>query len=169
MVVQDALAKIGISQSNVQLGQADIPTALSPEQYQQFRAILLNCGLDLIEDKRSMLIDKIKTALIQLVHFSEEPLKMSVFLSQALEYDYTYLSNIFSESQGITIERFFIINKIERVKALLLCEELTLTEIAQKMNYSSLAHLSSQFKRVTGFSPSQFRHIKINMCHAAPA
>ena len=124
--------------------------------------VLLKSGLQLLDDKKSVLIQKIKNIIIGLVHYSEEPLtiKFSEFLSQQLNHDYTYLANVFSEGQGNTIEKFYIAHKIERVKELLLFEELNLTKIAYIMHYSSVAHLSAQFKKVTGTTPSQFKELR---------
>ncbi|MBK5272699.1 MAG: PAS domain-containing protein [Bacteroidia bacterium] len=125
-------------------------------------AILLKTGLTLKDDKRSVLIGKIKSEIIELIYYTEEPLaiKFSEFLSEKLEHDYTYLANVFSHAQGITIEKFFISHKIERVKELLEENQYTLTDIAYQMHYSSVSHLSSQFKRVTGLTPSYFKHLK---------
>jgi YesN/AraC family two-component response regulator len=123
---------------------------------------LLQSGLELMDDKRSMLIERIKNIVIEVVHYTEEPLKtnFSDHLSKKLNHDYTYLSNLFSDVQGTTIEHFLIAHKIEKVKELLVYNELNLTEIAYKMNYSSVAHLSNQFKKVTGLTPSHFRKMK---------
>jgi len=119
-------------------------------------------GLELMDDKKSVLIQKIKTVIIELAHYSEEPLTMnfSEYLSGKLNYDYTYLANTFSEVQGTTIEKFFIMHKIERVKELLVYNELNLTEISYLMHYSSVAHLSAQFKKITGLTPSHFKRLK---------
>jgi len=135
---------------------------ISVEQHDQIRIALLKSGLELMDDKKSVLIQKIKNVIIELVHYSEEPLEMnfSAFLSQQLNHDYTYLANLFSEVQGTTIEKFLIAHKIERVKELLVYNELNLTEIAYKMHYSSVAHLSAQFKKVTGLTPSHFKQLK---------
>ena len=132
-------------------------------QQQQFKAALLKSRLDLIDDKKSELIQKIKNVIIELVHYSEEPLSInfSEYLSQKLQHDYTYLANLFSEVQGTTIEHFIIAHKIERVKELLVYDELNLTEIAYQMHYSSVAHLSAQFKKVTGLTPTHFKKIKV--------
>jgi len=159
MVVKDELAKLGLHYTTVELGEADIPENISAEQLDQFRDALLKSGLELMDDKRSVLIEKIKNVIIELVHYSEEPLviKFSEFLSQKLHHDYTYLANLFSEVQGTTIEKFFIAHKIERVKELLVYNELNLTEIAYLMHYSSVAHLSAQFKKITGLTPSHFK------------
>jgi AraC-like DNA-binding protein len=162
MVVKDELAKLGLHYMTVELGEAEIVEDLSPEQRDQVKSALLKSGLELMSDRRSVLIERIKNLIIDLVHYSEEPLtvNLSEYLSQKLNHDYTYLANLFSEVQGITIEKFFIAHKIERVKELLVYNELTLTEIAYLMHYSSLAHLSTQFKKVTGLTPSHFKQLK---------
>jgi len=162
MVVKDELTKLGLKYTSVELGEADIEEGLSPAQLEQFRGALLKYGLELMDDKKCILIQKLKTVIIELVHYSEEPLaiNLSDYLSQKLNYDYTYLANLFSEVQGITIEKFFISHKIERVKELLVYNELTLTEIAYKMHYSSVAHLCNQFKKTTGLTPSHFKALK---------
>ncbi|MDQ6844065.1 MAG: AraC family transcriptional regulator [Bacteroidota bacterium] len=162
MVVKDELTKLGLHYTTVELGEADILENISALQQQQFKAALLKSGLELIDDKKSELIQKIKNVIIELVHYSEEPLviNFSEHLSQKLQYDYTYLANLFSEVQGTTIEHFMIAHKIERVKELLVYNELNLTEIAYQMHYSSVAHLSAQFKKVTGLTPTHFKQIK---------
>jgi YesN/AraC family two-component response regulator len=161
MVVKNELIKLGIDNSIVDLGEADIPGRISDWQHDQIKSALLKSGLELLDDKKSVLIKKIKNVIIELVQNSEDPLarKLSKHLSKTLNHDYTYLSNLFSEVQGITIEKFFISQKIERVKELLVYNELTLTEISYKMHYSSVAHLSSQFKKVTGLTPSHFKQL----------
>lgn len=162
MVVREELTKLGISYTTVDLGEADIVENISTVKQQQLKAALLKTGLELIDDKKSELIQKIKNVIIELVHYSEEPLiiNFSSYLSQKLDYDYTYLANLFSEVQGTTIEHFMIAHKIERVKELLVYNELSLTEIAYQMHYSSVAHLSAQFKKVTGLTPTHFKEIK---------
>lgn len=162
MVVKDELTRLGLKYTSVELGEADLEDSISDNQREQFRANLLKYGLELMDDKKSVLIQKIKTVIIELVHYSEEPLiiNLSDYLSQTLHYDYTYLANLFSEVQGITIEKFFISHKIERVKELLVYNELTLTEIAYKLHYSSVAHLCTQFKKITGLTPSHFKELK---------
>jgi AraC-like DNA-binding protein len=146
----------------VELGEAEIMENITVEQHDQFRDALLLSGLELLDDKKSVLIQKIKNVIIELVHYSEEPLtvKFSEFLSQKLSHDYTYLANLFSEVTGTTIEHYIIIHKIERVKELLVYNELNLTEIAYFMHYSSVAHLSTQFKKVTGLTPSHFKQLR---------
>ena len=129
----------------------------------QLKINLLKSGLELLDDKKSILIEKIKNAIIEMVHYSDEmpTQNYSEYISEKLDYDYTYLSNTFSEVKGITIQQFIIINKIERVKELLLYNELNLTEISYKLHYSSVAHLSNQFKKITGLSPSYFKQLKL--------
>lgn len=162
MVVKDELAKLGLHYTFVELGEAEILETITTEQHDLFRDALLRSGLELMDDKKSVLIQRIKNVIIELVHYSEEPLivNFSVFLSEKLKYDYTYLANLFSEVQGTTIEKFIIAHKIERVKELLVYNELNLTEIAYRMHYSSVAHLSTQFKKVTGLTPSHFKQLK---------
>ena len=162
MVVKETLENIGLQCITVDLGEAEVVGIISVEQHDQLKAALLRSGLELMDDKKSVLIQKIKNVIIELVHYSEEPLAInfSEFLSQKLDYDYTYLANLFSEVQGVTIEKFVISHKIERVKELLVYNELTLTEIAYRLHYSSVAHLSTQFKKVTGLTPSHFKKLK---------
>jgi AraC-like DNA-binding protein len=162
MVVKDALANLGFHYTVVKLGEAEILETISSDQHDEIKAVLLKSGLELMDDKKSVLILKIKNVLIDLVHYSEEPItiKLSEYLGQKLNHDYTYLANLFSEVQGVTIEKFFIAHKIEKVKELLVYDELNLTEIAIKMHYSSVAHLSTQFKKVTGLTPSHFKQLK---------
>jgi len=162
MVVKDELTKLGLHYTSVDLGEAEVVGNISDEQHEQIKTALLKSGLELMDDKKSVLIQKIKNVIIELVHYSEEPLKInfSEYLSQQLNHDYTYLANLFSEVQGITIEKFLIAHKIERVKELLVYDELNITEIAYQMHYSSVAHLSAQFKKVTGLTPSHFKQLK---------
>lgn len=162
MVVKAELAKLGLHHNIVDLGEAEILDYISPEQVNLLKTELLKSGLELMDDKKSILIQKIKNAIIEVVHYSEEPLriKLSEYLSRKLNHDYTYLANLFSEVQGTTIEKFFIAHKIERVKELLVYNEFNLTEIAFQMHYSSVAHLSSQFKKVTGLTPTHFKQLK---------
>jgi AraC-like DNA-binding protein len=162
MVVKDELEKLGLHPTRVDLGEAEILENISLLQHDQFRDALLKSGLELMDDKKSVLIERIKNIIIELVHYSEEPLvvKFSEFLSQKLNHDYTYLANLFSEVQGTTIEKFFIAHKIERVKELLVYDELNLTEIAYLLHYSSVGHLSAQFKKVTGLTPSHFKQLR---------
>jgi len=162
MLVKDELSKLDLPYSAVELGEADITGSISELQRGQLRIALQKSGLELMDDKKAVIIQKIKNVIIELVHYSEEPLTInfSQYLSQKLGYDYTYLANLFSDAQGISIEKFFIAHRIERVKELLVYNELSLTEISFKLHYSSVAHLSSQFKRVTGLTPSYFKKLK---------
>lgn len=162
MLVKDELKKLDIPYRSVDLGMVETERDLTPGQHEQLRSNLLRSGLELLDDKKSILIEKIKAVIVELIHYSEELPKMnySEYISEKLGYDYTYLANTFSEVKGITIQQFIIIHKIERVKELLLYDELNLTEIAYKLHYSSVAHLSTQFKKITGLSPSFYRQLK---------
>ena len=162
MVVKEELVKLGLHFVTIELGEVEVLENISAEQHHQLKAALLKSGLELMNDKKSDLIQQIKTTIIELVHHSKEPLiiKFSEFLSQKLDYDYTYLANLFSDVQGTTIEKFLITHKIERVKELLIYDELNLTEIAYLMHYSSVSHLSAQFKKVTGLTPTHFKQLK---------
>jgi AraC-like DNA-binding protein len=162
IVVENELKKLELDHTSVQLGEAEVSENITAEQHDHFRVALLKWGLELMVDKKSVLISKIKNIIIELVHYSDSSLtiKLSELLSQKLGHDYTYLANLFSEVQGSTIEKFYIAHKIERVKELLLYDELNLTEISHLMHYSSVSHLSSQFKKVSGFTPFQFRQLK---------
>lgn len=162
MVVKDELKKLGLHYIFVEMGVVDIMEDITNEQREQIKEALAKSGLELMDDKKSVLIEKIKNVIIELVHYGDELPKtnFSDYLSQKLNYDYTYMANLFSEVQGITIEKFMISHKIERVKELIIYDELNITEIAWKMNYSSVAHLSNQFKKVTGLTPSHFKQLK---------
>lgn len=162
MLVKEELEKLGIHHAIIDLGVTELAENLTAEQRSGLKAALLKSGLELMDDKKSILIEKIKNVVIELVHYSDELPKVnfSDYLSEKLHYDYTYLANIFSEVKGITIQQFIITHKIERVKELLVYDELSLTEIAYKLNYSSVAHLSNQFKKVTGLTPSHFKKLR---------
>lgn len=162
LAVKEELKKLGLHFIIVDLGEVEIMEDISIEQREQLKIGLRSVGLELMDDKRAVLIEKICIIIIELVHNSEETIKInfSDYLAEKLKHDYTYLSNIFSEVKGITIQQFMIAHKIERVKELLLYEELNLTQISYKLNYSSVAHLSNQFKKVTGLSPSHFLKLK---------
>lgn len=159
IVVRDALEKLEIQYSEVNLGEVVLKENISDTQLAQIKSMLLSVDLELLEDKKAILVEQIKTLIIKLIYHSDEPLvkNMSVYLSNQLHYDYTYMANLFSNQLGVTIEKFYICHKIERVKELLLYKEQSLTDIAYKLHYSSVAHLSTQFKKVTGFSPTHFR------------
>ncbi len=162
MMVKEELKKLGLKYILVELGTVEILEDINEEQHQALKKNLLRSGLELLDNKKSILIEKIKNLITNMIHYSDELPKVnySEYISDKLKYDYTYLSNIFSEVKGITIQQFIIINKIERVKELLLYDELNLTEISYKMHYSSVSHLSKQFKKVTGLSPSFYKQLK---------
>lgn len=161
-VVKEELKKLGLHYIIVDLGEAEILENITDEQKELFKAALLRSGLELMDDKKSVLIQQIKNIIVELVHFSDEPLSvnLSEYLHQKLNHNYTYLANLFTEVQGTTIEKYFIHHKIERVKELLVYNELNLTEISYLMHYSSVAHLSAQFKKITGLTPSHFKQLK---------
>ncbi len=162
--VKEELKKLGLHYILVDLGEVDIMENITAEQREQLKVLLFNAGFELMDDKRAILIQQIKNIIIAMVHHADEPekTKFSVYLSKTLNHDYTYLSNLFSEVQGTTIAQFIISHKIERIKELMIYDELNITEIAWKMNYSSVAHLSNQFKKVTGLTPSHFKKLKDN-------
>lgn len=162
MAVKEELKKLGLHFIVVDLGEVEIMEDITEVQRQILNLGLHESGLELMDDKRAVLIEKVKNVIIEMIHHSDEVPKVnySDFISEKLNHDYTYLANIFSEVKGITIQQFIIIHKIERIKELMLYDELNLTEISYKMNYSSVAHLSNQFKKVTGLSPSQFKQLK---------
>jgi AraC-like DNA-binding protein len=162
MLVKDELAKLGIAFSTIDLGQVILKNPLSILQRESLHLALIQSGLELMEDKKAIIIEQIKNAIVSLVHYSDDMPKtnLSDYLSKKLNYDYTYLSNLFSETEGTNIEHFLLIHKIERVKELIIYDELNLTQIAWKMHYSSIAHLSHQFKKITGLTPSFFKSLK---------
>ncbi len=163
MVVKEELKKLGLHFVVVDLGMVDVLENIKPEQHDQLKSNLRKSGLELLDDKKSILIERIKNVIIDMIHYSDEIPKVnySDYISEKLGYDYTYLSNMFSEVKGITIQQYIIIHKIEKVKELLLYDELTLTEISYKLHYSSVAHLSNQFKKITGLSPSFYKKLKV--------
>ncbi|MBA4410907.1 MAG: AraC family transcriptional regulator [Odoribacter sp.] len=162
ITVKEELKKLGLHFILVDLGEIEIMENLTADQREQVKTALLNCGFELMDDKRAILIERIKNTIVEMVHHSNEVIKtnFSNYLSEKLDHDYTYLANLFSEVQGTTIEQFIISHKIERIKELIIYGEFNITEIAWKMNYSSVAHLSNQFKKVTGLSPTHFKQLK---------
>jgi AraC-like DNA-binding protein len=162
MAVKEELKKLHLHFIFVDLGEVEIMEDISEEKLRQLKIALLATGLELMDDKRAILIEKIKNIIIEMVHHNNEEIKtnFSDFLSEKLNYDYTYLANLFSEVQGTTIAQFIIAHKIERIKELIIYDELSISEIAWKMNYSSVAHLSNQFKKITGLTPSHFKQLK---------
>jgi YesN/AraC family two-component response regulator len=164
MAVKSELEKFGLHHTRVELGETEIMEDLSGEQLDSLNTSLKKIGLELLYDKKYIMVEKIKTIIIELVHFNEDQIKtnLSDYLCEKLNHNYTYLSNLFSEIKGTSIENFYLSNKIEKVKELLIYEQLNLTEIAYKLHYSSVAHLSNQFKKMTGLTPSHFKKLKNN-------
>lgn len=162
MVVQNELDKLGLAVKNIKLGEVILTKEPTPQERDELIEVLNPLGFEVIDDKKSRIIEKIKNVIIELVHHQDNDAKtnLSDMLSSKLHHDYNYLSNLFSEIEGTTIEKYFIAQKIEKVKELLVYDELTLSEIAFRLNYSSVAYLSNQFKKVTGLSPSHFKKIR---------
>lgn len=162
MVVKYELDKLGVHYTTVELGEVEIPDKVSKDQLDNLSVALKEIGLELMDDNKKILVEKIKTTIIELIHFNDEQIKINLsdYLSEKLNHNYTYLSNLFSEVKGTTIEQFYLANKIEKVKELLVYDELNLTEIAWKLHYSSVAHLSHQFKKITGLTPSFFKSLR---------
>lgn len=163
MMVKEELKKLGLHHVSVELGVVEILEDIDQEQRDEFKKNLLRSGLELLDDNKSILIEKIKGVVAEMIHYSDElpEVNYSDYISEKLGYDYTYLANTFSEVKGITLQHYIILHKIERVKELILYDELNLTEISFKLHYSSLAHLSSQFKKITGLTPSYYKKMKM--------
>jgi AraC-like DNA-binding protein len=161
LVVKDELEKLGLHYTSVELGMVEVKENITNKQIQNLKLNLAVVGLELMDDKKSILIDKIKNVIIEMIHYSDEIPKVnySDYISEKLGYDYTYLSNLFSEVKGTTIQHFIIDHKIEKAKELILYDELNLTKISYKLHYSSVAHLSNQFKKVTGHTPSFYKKL----------
>lgn len=162
MVVKEELRKLGLHFIVVDLGEIEIMEDMTDNQHDALKEALLNSGLELMDDKRAVLIEKITNVIVEMVHYDDELPKInySDYISEKLHYDYTYLSNLFSEIKGMTIQQIIILHKIERVKELMMYDELNLTEISYRLQYSSVAHLSNQFKKITGLTPSQYKMLK---------
>jgi len=162
MIVKSELTKLGIDHTTVNLGEAEISGDLTKEQLDLLDVALRKNGLELMDDKKNILVEKVKIVITELVHYNEEQIKVNLsdYLAEKLLYDYTYLSNLFSKVKGMTIEKFYMYHKIEKVKELIIYDELSLSEIAYRLHYSSLAHLSNQFKKITGLTPSDFKKLK---------
>jgi AraC-like DNA-binding protein len=163
IIVRTELQKLGIPFSKVELGEVEILGYINKEQQNRINATLKNLGFELLQDKKSIQIESVKNCIVEMVHYSEQQpkIKFSVFLSQRLNHDYTYLSNIFSENQGISIECYLLNQRLERIKELLFYDELNISEIAEKLHFSSTGHLSNQFKKMTGLTPSQYKHLSL--------
>lgn len=162
MLVKSELAKLGLHYAYVELGEADIMEEITREQFSQLGNAIKKAGLELMDDKKSILVEKIKAVIIELVHDNDDQIKVNLsdYLGEKLNHNYTYLANLFSEVKGTTIEKYYLTHKIEKVKELLVYEELTLSEISYRLHYSSVAHLSAQFKKMTGLTPSHFKTLK---------
>lgn len=161
MVVKSELEKLGIKYGAIELGEAEVEEEITPEQKELLKIGLKKSALELLDDKKAVLIEKIKNVVVEMIHYADEmpKIKSSVYLADKLNHDYTYLANLFSETTGSTIEQYIITHKIEKAKELLMYDTLNLTQISYKLNYSSVAHLSNQFKKVTGLTPSQFKKL----------
>ena len=162
MLVMEELKKLGLKYSALELGMVELQEDITPYQRDLLKRSLHKSGLEVLDDKKSILIEKIKNVIIEMIHYADElpDGNYSDYISSKLNFDYTYLSNIFSEVKGITIQQFIILQKIEKIKELLLYDELNITEISYRLNYSSVSHLSNQFKKITGLSPSFFKKMK---------
>ncbi|MEX2379447.1 MAG: AraC family transcriptional regulator [Vicingaceae bacterium] len=162
MVVKSELEKLGLQLLSVDLGEVETLSSIPAAQKEEIRERLKSFGFELIDDKKSKIIEKIKTLLIELIYHKNIELNINIseYISQNLSFDYASLSNLFSEVEGTTIEKYFILQKIERVKELLMYDEMSLSEIAFLLNYSSVGYLSNQFKKVTGLTPSHFKQLK---------
>jgi len=162
MIVKSELEKLGLHATMIELGEVQLEEDMSTEKQELLKIALFKFGLELMDDKKAILVEKIKNIVVEMVHYSDDPpaLNFSAYLAEKLNYDYRYLSNLFSEVKGITIEHYIISHKIEKAKELLIYNELSLTDIAYKLHYSSVAHLSRQFKKVTGLTPSFFKNMK---------
>lgn len=162
MVVQNELEKLGVEFTNIKLGEVTLTNELNLDERNSLEAVLIPLGFEVIDDKKSRIIEKIKNIIIDFLHHQDNDAKnnLSDILGKKLNHDYNYLSNLFSEVEGTTIEKYFIAQKIEKIKELLVYDELSLSEIAIRLNYSSVAYLSNQFKKVTGLTPSHFKQIR---------
>lgn len=162
LVVQNELDKLDIGVTSIKLGEVMLEKEMTHDQRIALENVLVPLGFLVIDDKKSRVIEQIKNIIVELVHYQDNELKsnLSDILSEKLNHDYNYLSNLFSEIEGTTIEKYFIAQKIEKIKELLVYDELTLSEIAVRLNYSSVAYLSNQFKKVTGLTPSYFKQIR---------
>lgn len=164
MVVKNTFERLGYPPIHIDLGEVETANLIPADDLEKLRKLLVNYGFEMIDDTTSVLIEKIKTLIIEMVHYKGEPIRMnySTYIESKLQKDYHYLSNLFSDVTGVTIEKYIISQKIERVKELLVYDELTLSEIAYELGYSSVAYLSGQFKKVTGLTPGHFKQIKEN-------
>jgi AraC-like DNA-binding protein len=162
MVVKAALDKLGLHYGTIDLGEVDVDENMTTVQCDELKAALVQSGLELMYDKNALLIEKIKGVIIEMIHYADElpEIKKSEYISKKLNSNYTKLSTAFSETTGITIEQYIIIHKVEKIKELLMYSDLNLTQIGNRLHYSSVSHLSSQFKKITGLSPTYFKNLK---------
>jgi AraC-like DNA-binding protein len=162
MLVKSELEKLNLKYTYLELGEAHLTKPITETERNELSAFLHKAGLELMDDKKAMLIEKIKNIVVEMVHYADDlpDIKYSIFISEKLNKDYHTLSELFSKTTGITIEHYIIIHKIEKAKELIMYDELNLTEIADKLNYSSIAHLSNQFKKITGLTPSFFKSMQ---------
>ncbi|MFO7756209.1 MAG: AraC family transcriptional regulator [Bacteroidales bacterium] len=162
LLVKEELQKLGIKYVAVDLGVVELPQDISPEQRQLLKQNLLNSGLELLDDKRSILVERVKNVIIEMIHYSDELPKInySDYICENLGYDYTYLSNLFSEVKGTTLQQYIIVHRIEKAKELMLYDELNIFEISYRLQYSSVAHFSNQFKKITGLTPSYYKKLR---------
>ncbi len=165
MVVKTELQDLGLKYTDVKIGEADIIGNIQSDQLEKLGIALKKSGLIIMDNKEKILVEKIKSSIIELLYYNEKynKVNLSAYLSEKLNHNYTYLANIFSEEKGVSIEKFYLTHKIERVKELIVYDELNLSEIAYKLNYSSVAHLSNQFKQFTGLTPTHFKMLKYKM------
>jgi AraC-like DNA-binding protein len=162
LVVKDEIERLGLVYEDVKLGEVTLKDPVLPESIDSLKVALQRSGLQIIDDKKSQLVEKIKRIVIEQVHYSDEPLleNFSSFIAKKLHYDYTYLSNLFAANQGLTLEHYIINNRIEKVKELLIYDELSIADIAERLHYCSAAHLSRQFKQVTGFTATYYKKLR---------
>ncbi|MFO8087378.1 MAG: AraC family transcriptional regulator [Bacteroidales bacterium] len=162
LLVKEELNKVGIKSAVIDLGVVDVLEDITQEQREELSKNLLKSGLEVLDDKKSILVEKIKNVIVEMIHYADElpEIKYSDYISQKLGYDYTYLSNLFSEVKGITLQQYMIIHRIEKAKELILYDELNISEISYKLHYSSVAHFSNQFKKITGLNPSYYKRLK---------
>ncbi len=168
VLVREELERLGFYNVRVKIGEVELDEKLSLAQYDEFKYNIQQYGLQLVEDKKRILIERVKNAILEMINNPEDTpkTKFSCYLSALLDHDYTYIANLFSDHEGITIEQYVIANKIERVKEMILYDDLTITEIAYRLHYSSVAHLSNQFKKITGLPPSLFKAKRSALVHS---
>lgn len=162
LMVREELKKLGINYVVVDLGVVELLEDISQEQHEQFSKNLLKLGLELLDDNKSILVERVKNVIIEMIHYSEELPKInySDYICEKLGYNYTYLSNLFTEVKGITLQQYIILHRIEKAKELLLYDELNISEISYRLQYSSVAHFSNQFRKITGLNPSYYKKLK---------